>query len=89
MVLAAGVTQEFCAQYNMLTNVAGGTVPTASNSPDMTPFTGTFSEGTAATNLIKIGSGDKTTALYNVKTGCFFVGGARTKYNLYYVLLQR
>ncbi len=89
MILASGVTKEFCTQYNLLVNVASGAIPNASNAPSTTVFTGTFDEGTTASHLIKTGSGDKTTGLYNVKTACVGVGGLSPTYHLYYVLLQR
>ena len=88
LIVGSGVSPEFCTQYNQLATTLSA-LPVDSTPITPTEFTGTYDEGTTSSHLIAAGSGNSTTALYNIKTACVASGNINATYLVYYVLLQR
>ncbi len=85
-----GFTEEICRQYNVLAGLGDGTPPLDSDDALPTPFTGSFGQGNTGASALNVGSGDKDTALYAKKTGCFrLFSSSPANYIIYKVLIAR
>jgi hypothetical protein len=89
MIIGKAVSPEFCTQYNQLAASTLASPPLDSSVAGDTPFTGTFDAGTSGSHLISTGTGNATSALYNVKTACVTSSTMTPVYLVYYVLVQR
>lgn len=80
-----------CSQYNLIVNIAGGTIPVTASATLLTGlFTGTYGAGTLAVRRISTGAGDATTSTYAAKTACMQISGTSpARYFIYKVLIAR
>lgn len=85
IVGSSGILDSVCLAYNRLVGIDG--IPQDTDDYTSQFFVGTYANAAANDARLNVGSGNSSSALYGVKSACFFSSASPLPHNLIYTVL--